>query len=62
MPHVIGDKVVYCIDRKLVAVDLGAGKVLFTAKEGKKSRFFEAPDNSALFSIDEETVSAYSIK
>lgn len=62
LPKIIGDRIVYCVERKMTEIDLNSGKVLWQTKEAKKPRFFSTPDNAYVFSIDDEVVSGYRIK
>jgi outer membrane protein assembly factor BamB len=61
IPKVIGNSVVYCVDRKLTCIDLNTGAQRWQTKEAKKPRFFTSPDQRFLFSIDDDVVSGYSL-
>ncbi len=62
VPRIMGNNLVYCIDRHLESLDLKTGKVNWQAKEGKKSKYFTSPDDSYLFSINEEIICGYTLQ
>lgn len=62
VPRIIGNNLVYCMDRKLACVDMTTGKEKWSVKEGKKSKFFLSEDEKSMFSINEEVVSGYELK
>ncbi|HET9137349.1 MAG TPA: PQQ-binding-like beta-propeller repeat protein, partial [Candidatus Kapabacteria bacterium] len=62
VPRIIGNKIVYCMDRQLACMDVATGKVSWQTKEGKKAKYFTSPDDKYLFSINEEIISGYELK
>jgi outer membrane protein assembly factor BamB len=59
VPRILNGKLVYCLDRKMVALDLSTGKEVWKAKEVKDPKFFPAPDEAFLFSIDKDIIKGY---
>ncbi len=62
LPQVIGSKFLYCIKQKLTLVDLQNGSKVWQAEEASHPGFFFAPDESGLYSIDDEDISGYNLK
>jgi len=62
MPHVYGDKLVYCVERELVCLDLATGKEVWKADEAKRPIFFPSPNGKFFYSIYEERVKGYSLQ
>jgi outer membrane protein assembly factor BamB len=61
IPKVMNGKLVYCVDRNMVALDLATGKKLWETKEAKAPKFFAAPDQTFLFSIDKDIIKGYQL-
>ncbi len=62
VPKVINGKLVYAMDEKLVAIDLTNGEEIFSSEITEKSKFFQSPDNTNIFNLYDEEISAYSLK
>ncbi len=62
LPQVIGSKLIYCVSEKLTLVDVTNGKQVWQAKEASHPGFFFAPDESMIYSIDDEDISGYNIQ
>lgn len=61
MPKIIGDKLVYCVDRKLTSVELATGKTRWQSKEAKRPIFFVSPNDKFMYSIDKEVITGYEL-
>jgi outer membrane protein assembly factor BamB len=62
LPKIIGDKLLYCLDEKLVLVNLQDGKEIWNSEEPKGAKLFLSPTEEFLFSIEAAKVAGYSIK
>jgi hypothetical protein len=62
IPRVHNGKVLYCVDRKMTCIDLASGKQLWQTKEAKKPRFFASPDQTFIFSIEEDVIKGYALR
>jgi len=61
VPRIFRNSIAYCLDRELTLLDLNTGEKKWKVEEAKKPRFFTSPDNTQLFSIDEEVISGYKL-
>jgi outer membrane protein assembly factor BamB len=61
VPKIIRNSIVYCLDRELTLLDLKTGVEKWKVEEAKKPRFFTSPDESQLFSIDDDVISGYNL-
>lgn len=61
MPHIIGEKLVYCVERKLTSVDIKTGATRWQAKEVKRPIFVISPNEKFIFTIDKEVIKGYEL-
>ncbi|MFA5804769.1 MAG: PQQ-binding-like beta-propeller repeat protein [Melioribacteraceae bacterium] len=61
MPQVIGDKLVYCVDRKVTSVNMKTGTTKWSADEAKRPIFLVSPNNKYIFTIDKEVIKGYEL-
>jgi hypothetical protein len=54
LPKLVGDKVVYCVDRELTCISMNNGGNRFQVKESKRPHFILSLDNKFIISIDED--------
>ncbi|MCX6122670.1 MAG: PQQ-binding-like beta-propeller repeat protein [Ignavibacteriales bacterium] len=62
VPKILGNKLVYCLDRQLTCVDISNGETLWQQKEAKRPLFFSAPSEKYLYTIDEEVIKGYELE
>lgn len=61
MPHIFGDKLIYCVEKELTCVDMASGKVLWKADEAKRPIFFTSPNGKFMFTINKEVIKGYQL-
>jgi putative pyrroloquinoline-quinone binding quinoprotein len=61
VPKIFRNNIAYCLDRELTLLDMNTGEEIWKVEEAKKPRFFTSPDNTQLFSIDDEVISGYNL-
>ena len=61
IPRVVNGKLVYAVDEELTCLDISTGKVVWKAEVTKTAKFFLAPDQSFLYSIDAEMIAGYKL-
>jgi hypothetical protein len=54
LPKIVGDKIVYCVDRELTCISMRDGNNRFLLKESKRPHFILSPDSKFIISIDED--------
>ncbi|MBZ0199177.1 MAG: PQQ-binding-like beta-propeller repeat protein [Ignavibacteriaceae bacterium] len=59
VPQVINSSIVYAMDGKLTLIDLLTGEEAYTTKISDKSKFFESPSKSNIFTLDDEEIAGY---
>jgi outer membrane protein assembly factor BamB len=60
-PIIIGDKLLYCIERQLTSVDMKTGKTLWQAKESKRPVVLVSPNEKFIYTIDKEEIRGYKL-
>ncbi|MFH0991586.1 MAG: PQQ-binding-like beta-propeller repeat protein [bacterium] len=60
-PVIIGDKLVYCIERQLTSVDMKTGKTLWQSKESKRPIVLISPNEKYIYTIDKELIKGYQL-
>lgn len=61
-PQTVKNRLVYCVKNKLTLLDLSTGNKLWQAEEADRAGFFFAPDETSLYSIDDEDICGYDLK
>lgn len=61
-PEVLGDKLIYCVDRKLTRIDLMSGSVDWQVKVEKETHLYPMPNDSFLIALTEKEAAAYPLK
>jgi hypothetical protein len=54
LPSVAGDKLIYCLNRKLTSISLSSGSRRFQAEESKRPHFMFSPDGKHIVTIDDD--------
>ena len=61
-PEVLGNKLMYCVDRKLTRIDLATGALDWQVKVEKETHLYPTPDDSFLIALTEKEAAAYPLK
>ena len=61
-PELFGNKLMYCVDRKLTRIDLATGAVEFQVGVDKETHLFPMPDDSYLIALTDKEAAAYPLK
>lgn len=62
VPKILGNSIVYCLDEELVSMDLSNGSKQWSAEESEKAKYFLAPNEKYIYTINDEMIRGYSIK
>jgi outer membrane protein assembly factor BamB len=54
LPVVLGDKLVYCLDRKLTSISMANGSKRLQVEESKRPHFIFSPDGKHIVTIDDD--------
>ncbi len=61
IPKILNGNIVYAMDEKLTLIDLKTGKEAYSAEISDKSKFFEAPDNTNIFTLYDEEIAGFPV-
>lgn len=60
-PQIINNKIVFCLDSELKAIDINSGKITWENDEAKNQIFQPTPTGKYLIVLDEKNVTVYDI-
>ncbi|MCX7874833.1 MAG: PQQ-binding-like beta-propeller repeat protein [Melioribacteraceae bacterium] len=60
-PIIIGDKLIYCVERMFTNLDLKTGKTIWQSKENKRPIFLLSPNEKFIYTINQDLIRGYEL-